>query len=152
MERNEFLKSLGLGMALVCTGACFSGCGKSTETPGETPSTGGTTPPPTSNGVSIDLSNQIQAVGASVVVNNVLFIRTAAGNDPKSFVATRARCTHQGGPLSYLQSEGVIQCGLHAARFNLSGTTLSQPIGGGTAANIGTYPLTVTGNTLTATV
>ncbi len=28
MERNEFIKSLGLGVAMVCTGACFSACGK----------------------------------------------------------------------------------------------------------------------------
>jgi hypothetical protein len=33
MERNEFLKSLGLGVALVCTGSCLSGCGSKGDNP-----------------------------------------------------------------------------------------------------------------------
>ena len=31
MEREEFLRSLGIGLALVCTGTCFQACKKGGE-------------------------------------------------------------------------------------------------------------------------
>jgi cytochrome b6-f complex iron-sulfur subunit len=61
MERNEFIKSLGLGMALVCTGSCFSGCGggksdDATPTPG---GGGGGGTPGAGTKVNVDLSTQL---------------------------------------------------------------------------------------------
>jgi len=149
MERNEFIKSLGLGVALVCTGACFSACGKKSDTPEPDKPNGGGVPSGTT--ASVDLGTQLLTVGASVVVSNILFIRTAAGNATTSFAATQAICPHQGGALSFIQASNYIQCGLHSSRYTTTGSILAQPNDGGTTNALKVYPLTVSGNTLTAT-
>ncbi len=149
MERNEFIKSLGLGVALVCTGACFSACGKKSDSPEPGNPTGGGAPSGTT--ASVDLSTQLLAIGASAVVNGILFIRTAAGNTTTSFAATQAICPHQGGALSFIQASNYIQCALHSSRYTTSGSILAQPNDGGTTSALKVYPLTVSGNTLTAT-
>ncbi len=150
MERNEFLKSLGLGIALVCTGSCISSCGSKKTDPAPTPGGGGGGGGAVT--ATIDISTQLLAVGSFLSKNSVLFIRTAAGNQASSFVATQATCTHQGGNLNWVAGSNLIQCSLHSAQFNLSGATLSQPQGGGTASPIKVFPTSLVGNTLTATV
>lgn len=146
MERNEFIKSLGLGMALACTGSCFSACSKKSDAPGPT---NPVIPPGTS--VSVDLGTQLLVVGASTVINGILFIRTATGNVSSSFVATQATCPHQGGSLGFIQANNYIQCSLHSSRYTTTGSVLAQPNDGGTTSALKVYPLTVSGNTLTAT-
>ncbi|TBO41966.1 QcrA and Rieske domain-containing protein [Pedobacter kyonggii] len=149
MERNEFIKSLGLGVAMVCTGACFSACGKKSDAPEPGKPNGGGVPSGTT--ASVDLATQLLSVGASITVNSILFIRTAAGNTSTSFAATQAICPHQGGALSFIQASNYIQCGLHSSRYTTSGSILAQPNDGGTTSALKVYPLTVSGNTLTAT-
>ncbi|WP_406824225.1 ubiquinol-cytochrome c reductase iron-sulfur subunit [Pedobacter sp. KACC 23697] len=148
MERNEFIKSLGLGVAMVCTGACFSACGKKSDALEPNNPNGGV---PSGTTASVDLSTQLLTVGASVTVNSILFIRIAAGNASTSFVATQAVCPHQGGTLTFIQDSNYIQCGLHSSRYTTSGSILAQPNGGGTTSALKVYPLTVSGNKLTAT-
>jgi len=149
MERNEFIKSLGLGIALVCTGSCLAGCSKS-DSP-EPGNPGGGTPPPSGTTASVDLSAQLLTIGASIVVNGILFIRTAAGNSTSSFAATQAICPHQGGALNFIQTNNYIQCSLHSSRYTTSGSILAQPNDGGTTIPLKVYPLSISGNTLTAT-
>jgi Rieske Fe-S protein len=150
MERNEFIKSLGLGVALVCTGACFSACGKKSDGAAPNPPSGGGGVP-SGTTASVDLNSQLLAVGASTVVNGILIIRTATGNVAGSFAATQAACPHQGGALNFIQANNFIQCSLHASRYTTSGTILAQPNDGGTTSALKVYPVTITGNTLTAT-
>lgn len=147
MERDEFIKSLGLGVALVCTGSCFTGCGKKSNSP--QPNNPGTKPPV---GVaSVDLNSQLIAVGSSAVANGVLFIRLVAGNAVSSFVATQALCPHQGGALAFIQANNYIQCSLHSSRYSTAGAILAQPNDGGTTSALKTYSLAINGNTLMAT-
>lgn len=147
MERDEFLKSFGLGLALVCTGTCFQACSKGD---------GNDEPEPGGNGnkPSVDLSKQLQAVGDQTKVSGVLFIRVATGNQPTSFVATESICPHQGGALNWRQAEGKIQCASHASQYSTAGAVLQQPqpAGSGTTRALKIYPVTVSGNTLSATV
>ncbi|GAA3979761.1 hypothetical protein GCM10022246_34730 [Pedobacter ginsengiterrae] len=149
MERNEFLKSLGLGVALACTGSCFSSCGKKSDAPGPTNPGGGTTPPGST--VSVDLNSQLLAIGSSLVLSGILFIRTASGNATTSFAATQATCPHQGGSLGFIQANNYIQCSLHSSRYTTTGSILAQPNDGGTTSALKVYPLTISGTTLTAT-
>lgn len=148
MERNEFIKSLGLGVALACTGSCFSSCGKKSDAPSPT-NPGGTLPPGTA--ISVDLTTQLLAIGSSLVLSGVLFIRTASGNATTSFAATQATCPHQGGSLGFIQANNYIQCSLHSSRYTTTGSILAQPNDGGTTSALKIYPLSVSGNTLTAT-
>lgn len=75
MERQEFLKTLGISFATVCAGACLASCGgKDTSTPGNTTPPPVTNPPPTTgNTASASLSN-LATIGASTKVGAVLFL------------------------------------------------------------------------------
>jgi cytochrome b6-f complex iron-sulfur subunit len=147
MERNEFIKSLGLGVALICTGSCLSSCGSksddATPTPGITP--------PAGTKVSIDLSTQLLTVGSFLTSNSILFVRIATGNTTTSFIATQALCPHQGGSLNWIQGSSSIQCSLHSAQYTSSGSVISQPVGGGTTSALKVYATSIAGTTLTAT-
>lgn len=147
MERNEFIKSLGLGIALVCTGSCLSSCGGKGDD--AKPDNGGGTP---GTKVNVDLSTQLLTVGSFVSIGGVLFVRLAAGNATSSFTATQAICPHQGGALNWVQASNVIQCSLHASKYTPSGTVVAQPNDGGTTTNLKVYSTSITGNTLTATI
>ncbi|WP_316734643.1 Rieske 2Fe-2S domain-containing protein [Pedobacter aquatilis] len=146
MERNEFIKSLGLGVALVCTGSCFAGCGSKGDDP-QPPPPGGNPP---AGGATVNLSTQLLTVGASLVVSGILFIRTATGNAATSFAATQAVCPHQGGSLGFIQASNYIQCSLHSARYTTGGAILAQPNDGGTTSALKVYALSINGSTLTA--
>lgn len=154
MERNEFIKSLGFGIALVCSGSCVTGCGGSkSNDPGPKPGGGG------GGGggiagtkVNLDLTTQLLSVGAFTVLGGVLFVRLAAGSSPSSFVATQATCPHQGGGLNWIQASSLIQCDLHGSQYTTTGTVTRQPSDGGSTSALKVYALTVSGTTLTATI
>ena len=150
MERNEFIKSLGLGIALVCTGSCMTGCGSKGEDPTPTPTPGGGGTAGTK--VNIDLGSQLLTVGAFLASGGVLFIRTATGNTASSFVATQASCPHQGGALNWVQASNVIQCSLHSSKYTTTGSIVAQPNDGGTTSALKVYALAVSGTTLSATI
>ena len=147
MERDEFLKSFGLGLALVCTGACFQACGGGGDDDGNEPEPGGN-----GNKVSVNLTERLLTVGSQYVTGNVLFIRLAAGNEASSFAATQAKCPHQQGNLMWRQADNRIQCDLHASQYTSAGAILQQPSDGGTTAPLKVYPVAVSGTTLSATV
>lgn len=151
MERNEFIKSLGLGVALVCAGSCLTGCGSKGNDP--TPSNGsGGAGGSVGAKVNVDLGTQLLTVGSFLTNGGVLFIRTAAGNATTSFVATQASCPHQGGSLNWIQASNLIQCSLHSSQYTSSGTVISQPVGGGSTSALKVYALVIAGSTLTATI
>jgi cytochrome b6-f complex iron-sulfur subunit len=151
MERNEFIKSLGLGIALVCAGNCLSSCGsKSDDATPNTP--GGSGGPAIGTKATVDLSTQLLSVGSFVATSGILFVRLATGNTTSSFVATQATCPHQGGSLNWIQANNVIQCSLHSSQYNSAGAVVSQPNDGGTTSALKIYSTSITGTTLTATV
>ncbi|MCJ0742180.1 QcrA and Rieske domain-containing protein [Pedobacter montanisoli] len=152
MERNEFIKSLGLGIAVVCAGSCLSGCGSKSNDPspagGGTPGGGGTS----GTKVNVDLSTQLLTVGSFLSSGGVLFVRTATGNTTSSFIATQATCPHQGGALNWIQANNLIQCSLHSSQYSASGSVITQPNDGGTTQALKIYSTAISGNTLTATI
>ena len=141
MERNEFIKSLGLGFALACTGSCLTACGGKEDE--------ATPPTETGTKVSIDLS-QLSTVGVGVTSGNVKFFRIATGDTPASFLAIQEKCPHQGGALNWVNNQ--IQCAWHRAQFNINGAVVAQPNGGGSVSALKVYPVAINGTTLTATV
>ncbi|WP_276088205.1 Rieske (2Fe-2S) protein [Pedobacter sp. JY14-1] len=156
MERDEFLRSLGFGLAMVCTGSCFSGCGKGSDGPekpaNNPPPSGGGNNGGNNNTVSVDLSTQLKAIGDQVVSSGVLFFRIAAGDTAASFVATEAICPHQGGSLVWKQNISRVQCQLHQSEYSTTGSVLQGPQGtSGTTRALKVYSTAVTGTTLTAT-
>lgn len=153
MERQEFLKSLGLGLAVVCTGACLSACGgDDTSTPGNNNPPPGTNPPPAGTTATVSLTS-LATVGASMKNNGVLFFRIAEGNTASSFVATEAICPHQNGNLNWLANNNLIQCDSHAAQYQASGAIIRGPQNSaGNTRALKIYAVTVSSTTVTATV
>ena len=154
MERQEFLKSLGFGFATICAGACLASCGggDDTSTPGNTnPPPTTNPPPPANNTVSANLSS-LATVGSSTKVSSVLFFRIAAGDTASSFVATEAICPHAGWNLNWFQNQDLIKCDTHSATFQKTGTTISQPVGGGSARSLKIYSTTVNSTSVIATL
>lgn len=145
MQRDEFLKSLGLGLALVCTGSCLSRCSKKNED--ATPNT-----PATGTKVNINLNTQLLTVGSSIASNGVLIVRLATGNVTSSFVATQVSCPHEGATLNWVQNSNAIVCSLHNAQFTSAGAVTRQPTGGGSVNTLKIYSIAISGTTLTATV
>ncbi|MEJ6980824.1 Rieske 2Fe-2S domain-containing protein [Pedobacter sp. P351] len=152
MERDEFLKSLGIGLAMVCTGTCLQSCGKGgsddTGTPGNPPGGGGGGGG--GNTASVDISS-MTAVGSQNTVNGVLFIRMDAANAASSFVATEAVCPHEQGVLTWQHNNSRIICGNHQSTYSSTGAVTGQPVGGGTTRALKIYTVSLTGTTLTAT-
>lgn len=139
MERDEFLKTLGISFAMVCAGTCLNSCGKKGDE-------GPVTPPGSDNTASVDIS-ALTAIGSKTTAGGVLFFRIADGSQASSFIATEPVCTHEGGSLVWVQSENKIKCQKHGAEFTSAGTVTLGPAT--RALNI--YPVTLTGTTLTAT-
>lgn len=151
MERDEFLKKLGISLAVVCAGTCLQSCGSGdgaeAATPDPTPGTGGGG---NGNTASVEVAT-MAAVGSQIKANGVLFIRTAEANVAASFIATEAICPHQGGNLDWQQSNNRIRCDNHFATFNTTGAVTGQPTSGGTVRALRIYPITISGTMLTAT-
>jgi nitrite reductase/ring-hydroxylating ferredoxin subunit len=148
MERQEFLKTLGISFAVACAGSCLSACGKDGETkPKDNPPP----PPPTGTSVSANLS-ELTNIGARVIVSGIAFFRIAAGNTASSFIATQPQCTHQNGDLNWIQSSNLIVCNLHSAKFDSNGVNTSPPTTGGTASNLKTYVVTLNATTVSVSV
>lgn len=139
MERDEFLKTLGISFAMVCAGSCFQSCGKKGgDDTGEPGSTGST--------ASVDISS-MTAIGSKATANGVLFFRIAAGTQASAFIATESVCTHEQGELIWLQNGSKIQCQNHGAEFNSAGMVTQGPA----TRALKIYPVTLTGTILTAT-
>ncbi|HKG08382.1 MAG TPA: Rieske 2Fe-2S domain-containing protein [Pedobacter sp.] len=158
MERDEFLKSLGFGLALVCTGSCMSGCGKG----GDAPEKPEPNPKPNPGGggggggggntITVDLANQLKAIGDQMVSSGVLIFRIAAGNTAAAFVATESLCPHQAGNLVWKQAINKVQCQLHFSEYSTGGAVLQGPQGSaGNTRALNIYSTAVTGTTLTVT-
>jgi cytochrome b6-f complex iron-sulfur subunit len=144
MERQQFLKTLGISFATLCVGACFSDCSKKNNaTPANTP--------PEGTIVSANLS-ELTAIGKKVVVGNIAIFRIAAGDIASSFIATESLCTHQKGTLQWNAGLNVIECQSHFAQFSPDGVNTRPPLGGGVASKLATYIITVADGKVNAKV
>jgi cytochrome b6-f complex iron-sulfur subunit len=137
MDRKNFLNSLSGGLALTCVSCMMAACSKEEDNGGGT-----------NNGnakLTLDLSTQITSIGDFVASNGVIVIRVASGNQISSFKAFSNVCPHQGGVISYDKSATSFSCATHGATFNQTGTVTKGPA----SSNMSTFPVTITGNTLT---
>ncbi|AVR45209.1 Rieske [Christiangramia fulva] len=143
MKRVEFIASVGKGLFLACSGACMlSSCSTGNDQ----------LPAPPTGDVSVDIT-KLSAVGDQIIKNSVLFFRISTGNSADSFVATQALCPHQGGRLVWVEQDNLIECVLHFAEFQKDGSVVQGPQGSsGNVRPLAVYPLSLTGDTLTASV
>lgn len=150
MERQEFLKSLGISFAAVCAASCMASCGKDDSVKIDEPST----PPPAVEpplpiGTVSAKFTDMPTVGSSIIVGKALFIRIAPENVANSFVAVFKLCPHQGGDLVWKST--FFDCQKHGARYEADGSIKGQPkVGGGTTSPLKLYPISVTATNVNA--
>lgn len=149
MKRGQFLVSMGKGVLLVCSGSCvLSSCSSGGDDGSPTNGGGNNTGPTT---VSINLS-ALSEIGSQTVKSGILFFRIGAGNTKDDFVATEAVCPHQGGQLVWKEEEGLIECQLHFSQYEPDGDVIRGPQNAtGSTRDLKIYPITVSGDTITAT-
>ncbi len=149
MEREDFLKKLGIGLVAVCAGCSLASCGGS-KSSNPTPTPGGGTPPPatgTGNLFTADLGTEIKNIGDAKSSGGVILVRLAAANVAGSFTAVQMACTHEGNPIGYNSGQGIFICPTHGSHFSTSGAVLQGPA----ASSLKSYAVSITGTTLTVT-
>ncbi len=145
MDRKEFLSTFGFGLAAVCAGGCLTSCSKSSN---DMPPGGGPTPTqPSGVNFTINLSNEITAVGDSIVRNGVIVARLSAGSTASSFTAVQVACTHQGTAINFNSAQTRFICPNHGSQFTTDGTVLNGPA----STNLKKYNIAIASNTMTVT-
>ncbi|SHM96197.1 cytochrome b6-f complex iron-sulfur subunit [Chitinophaga jiangningensis] len=145
MERRDFVANLGITLALACTAGLAACGGGGSDNPNPNPA-----PPGGGNArLSVNLNNELMAVGDAKISGGVILIRTGSGNTSADFAALSSICTHQGCTVSaYNKTSGLIECNApcgHGSRYATSGAVNTGP-----AANpLTRYTVTVSGNILT---
>lgn len=146
MKRTEFLNTLGIGLAVACTG-CLASCGKGGEA---NPGGGVVIPPPVPPaGVNfnMDLNNDIKAVGDSKTTSGVIVVRLAPSNVAASFTAVQVACSHEGTSIAFNNNQGNFVCPNHGSVFNNAGVVTMGPA----TTNLKKYTIAISGTTLTVT-
>ncbi len=136
INRNEFLKSIGLKgaalLAVYCAGQSLSGC-----------TTTDVTPTPLANAITVDLTSAANAVllkvGGYVVTNDIVVANTSKG-----YVAVTVVCSHEGKKKVLLRND-EFYCPEHGARYDLTGKGLNSE--GSRGLTI--YTVSKSGNILT---
>lgn len=117
MNREQFLKQLGIAAFLTCTGGGMLGCSNDADP----------TPAATNADFTLDLSSSQYAalnnVGGSVSANGIIIARLST----TEFVALSRVCTHQGGNVNFRSGEKDFLCPNHGARFSTTGSVLQGP-------------------------
>ena len=144
MKRDEFLSTLGIGLAAVCTG-CLYGCSKSGDDEGSpvTPPP----PPPANVNVTLNLDNEIKNVGEFKIQSGIIIVRLAASNVASSFTAVQSACTHEGFTIGFNANQGRFVCPNHGSQFSTSGAVQNGPA----TTNLKKYNIAIQGSTLTVT-
>jgi cytochrome b6-f complex iron-sulfur subunit len=143
MKRDEFITTLGVGLAAVCAG-CLGACSKSEVDPGVgTPLVN----PPSNVSTTIDLNTDLKNIGDSKIISGVLVVRLATENIPASFTAVQLACSHEGTAIAYNSTQGKFICPNHGSQFSTSGSVLMGPA----TTALKKYTITISGTTLTIT-
>lgn len=131
MERSEFLKVLGSGAALACTG-CLDSCSSKGD------------PAPTNVNFTLDLTLPENAAltntGGSLSKSGVIVARISS----TAFAAVGLACTHEGTSVTYQSAQQNFYCPNHGSKFDKTGSVLNGPA----SKALAKYNTELTGNNL----
>lgn len=129
MERKDFFSAFGITAGMLFMAPAISSCSKSMTDSASGTNTNNNTNGTTGSGVdfTLDLTKSpytaLNNNGGSVIANNILVARTAAG----SLVALSAICTHQGATLDFDSANNRLHCSNHGSNFATDGSVLNGP-------------------------
>lgn len=114
MNREEFLKQLGIAALVTCSGSALFSCSQND-------------PAPSYVDFTLDLTtgqnSALNTVGGSVSANGVIVARLST----TEFVALSRSCTHEGTGVNYRSNQKDFYCPNHGARFSTTGAVLQGP-------------------------
>ncbi len=123
MERQEFLRLLGVAGLAVCAGCSLESCSGSSD---PSPSGGGSA---TSVDFTLDLTQAVNAPlltdGGFVYKSGVIVVCLSAS--ASAFTAVSQTCTHQGTTIGFDASAGNFLCPNHSSRFSTVGVVVNGP-------------------------
>jgi cytochrome b6-f complex iron-sulfur subunit len=133
MNREEFLKQLGITAWLTCTGSVILSCSQDDPAPAASP---------VDFVLDLTLSQNaaLNTVGGSLAVNGIIIARLSS----TEFVALSRACTHQGTAVNYRAGQNDFLCPNHGSRFATSGAVLQGPA----STALRKYNTALTGNNL----
>jgi cytochrome b6-f complex iron-sulfur subunit len=115
MNREQFLKQLGMVALATCAGCGMYACSSEDE------------PAPANADFTLDLTESTNAslnnVGGSVTKNGIIVARFST----TEFVAVSVACTHQGTPVTYRNTQKDFYCSNHGSRFSTAGAVIQGP-------------------------
>jgi cytochrome b6-f complex iron-sulfur subunit len=119
MNRQEFLRTLGLGGAALWATYCLGGCKTEEPKPEELPS----------DGLALDLNSAqysaLKTKGNFVILadRKIVVAYTTTG----AYIAVTRVCSHQGNEqITYLSNDNIFECGAHGAQFSTTGQGLND--------------------------
>jgi cytochrome b6-f complex iron-sulfur subunit len=140
INRNEFLKSLGLkGAALM---AVYCGIGGVTSCKNEESVTPNVAPGTEVLNLDLSTATGLKNVGGYIQSNNVVVAQVSAGK----YIAVTQICSHE-GLKQVIYQNGEFYCTAHGARYDTAGKGLN----GNGSKGIKAYNVTVVGTTLKVT-
>lgn len=139
MNRRLFICT-SCAIALAAGTVGIATCSKDEEDPDPAPGGGNGNPKLTAN-----LDSELTTVGSSKIQNNIILVRTAAGNEAASFVALTAICTHEHCIVGYQSSQNRFVCPCHGSIYDISGAVLQGPA----PAALAKYTVSINNNILT---
>ncbi len=112
MDRKEFIRLVGAGSFLAC-----SGCLDTTNS----------YPAPSGVDFTLDLTQGnntiLQSPGGSLIKNGVIIVRELNGD----FIVFSNACTHQGATIRYQVSQNNFVCPRHYSYFDITGFPVNGP-------------------------
>jgi cytochrome b6-f complex iron-sulfur subunit len=143
MEREDFLKAIGLGVITLGVVSCTNN--GSIPIPSKFGTVIGSGNGNGNNAlVSLDITTQLLAVGDAHVKGNIIVVRTAIGNVASSFVALSEVCPHAGCLVNYFQTNQSFVCPCHDSIFTVTGDLVQGPA----VTGLTKYTVTINGSSL----
>lgn len=133
MERSEFLKYMGTGTLMACTGCSLVSCESNDD------------PTPTA-GVDFTLDLTLAAnsallnVGGSLSKDGIIIAKISTSE----FTAVNIACTHAGTSVNYRSTPQDFRCPNHGSVFDKNGAVITGPA----TRALGKYNTELTGNNL----
>lgn len=123
MERQKFLKSIGIGAAFALTYGCLGACSKDEKPPFIAPN--GSNLPSNTPLFTIDLNSteasELSKDGGFMIKDDVVIAKSLSG----AYLAATVICSHESRKEITFQ-ENEFFCGAHGARFDQSGIGLNN--------------------------
>jgi cytochrome b6-f complex iron-sulfur subunit len=116
MNREKFLKQLGITAWLACTGSVLLNCSQDDPAPG-------TSDVDFVLDLTASQNAALNTVGGSLSSNGIIIARLSS----TEFVALSRACTHQGTAVNYRASQNDFLCPNHGSRFATTGSVLQGP-------------------------